>query len=75
MDQSQREINRIIYEGGLQRQQPRDEALVHYGNLLTDSIKFCIRDFKQGDTTDSEKTCLKNYLTKNFQLLNSITKL
>ena len=66
-----REINRIIYEGGLQKQQPRDEALAYYSSLLNDSVKFCLKDFKSNEPSGDEKACLKNYLTKNFQLLNS----
>jgi hypothetical protein len=73
MNSEQREINRIIYEGGLQKSQPKDEALIYYMNLLDDSVKFCLKDFKSKEPSADEKSCLKGYLTKNFQLLNGIS--
>ena len=30
-----------------------------------------MKDLSIGEATDGEKTCMKTYLTKNFQLLNS----
>jgi hypothetical protein len=71
MNTQNKQVASILFEGGLQKHQPRDEGLAYSSSLLFDSIKYCIKDLTTGQPTDSEKKCIKTYLTKNFQLLNS----
>jgi hypothetical protein len=71
MNSQPKEVAKILFEGGLQKHQPKDEGLAYNSSLLLDSIKYCMKDLTTGEATDNEKSCLKSYLTKNFQLLNS----
>jgi hypothetical protein len=65
-----REILRLFYQGGLQNFLPKDETQIYLNNLVFDSIKFCVKDFASQNPSRSEISCVQNFMTKNFQLLN-----
>ncbi len=64
-------ILKLFFQGGLQTYIPRDEAQIYLNNVFLDSVKFCVKDFGQAEPSAKERNCVNNYLSKNYQLLNS----
>ncbi len=62
-----------IFQGGLQPYMARDEGQIYMRNLMNDCVQYCLRDVAAGsprNLSDEERECAKNYLTKNFVLMN-----
>jgi hypothetical protein len=70
LSDQERAINRIFYQGGLQKYFPQDEARIYVNHLLLDSIKHCIKDFSSNEPSPSDFKCVKSIMEKNYQLLN-----
>jgi len=69
--EKEKSIMKLFFQGGLQRYFPRDEAQIYLNNMFLDSIKFCVKDFKSAEIKNEEKDCVRNFLSKNYELLNS----
>jgi hypothetical protein len=69
--EKEKSILKLFYVGGLQTYLPRDESEIYLNDVFLDSIKFCVKDFSKSEPSDEEKHCMKSFLTKNYQLLNS----
>ncbi len=67
----EKSILRLFFIGGLQNYFPRDESEIYLNDVFLDSVKFCVRDFNRAEPSDDERDCMKSFLTKNYQLLNS----
>lgn len=65
----QKDILKLFYMGGLQKHIPRDETQAYLNNMMLDAIRFCVKDFKSSTPSNTEKTCIKNVINKNFKLL------
>lgn len=65
-----RAINRVFYQGGLQKHFPKDEARIYVNNLLLDSIKACVKDFSSNEPSSADLNCVKSFMEKNYLLLN-----
>jgi len=73
--ENNKEILQKIYRGGLQDHIEQDEVQVYLNNLRNDCVDYCFKDFTKKNLSDNEKLCVKNFMAKNFFLLNSNKKL
>jgi hypothetical protein len=62
-------LNKLFFQGGLQRYFARDEARIYNNNLYLDSFKHCITKFDSNEPNEEEKDCIRNFMIKNYQLL------
>ena len=72
-DNKYKEFFNKIFTGGLQNYSPRDEAAIYMRNLMNDCAIYCLKDISAGSEkslNDEEKECAKNFMTKNFLLMN-----
>lgn len=70
-----REVLKKIYQGGLQEHIERDEVKIYLNNLRNDCVDFCIKDLSKKTLSEDEKLCSRNFIAKNFFLLNSNSRL
>ncbi len=71
LNDKEKAVFQLFFQGGLQKYFPRDEAQIYLNNLLLDSVKFCVKDFSANEPSDAERDCVKGFVTKNYQLLNT----
>ncbi len=64
------DLNKLLYQGGLQNYFPREEGRIYVNNLFVDSLKNCVSKFDSNMPTNDETMCIKNYMMKNYALLN-----
>jgi len=70
LNDKEKAIYQLFYQGGLQKYFPRDEAQIYLNNLYLDSLKFCVKDFSLNEPSKKEQECVKSFFTKSYQLLN-----
>ncbi len=58
-------LNKLIYQGGLQKHFPKNNAEKYTWNLLVDAGDFCLNDFSTNTLSHAELDCFKNYHFKN----------
>jgi len=62
-------LNKLIYQGGLQKHFPKNNAEKYAWNLMVDAGNFCLKDFSTNVLSNVELDCFKNYHFKNQVLL------
>lgn len=63
-------LNQLIYQGGLQKHFPKNNAEKYAWNLMVDAGEYCLNDFSTNQLTQDEFDCLKQYHFKNQVLMN-----
>lgn len=58
-------LNKLIYQGGLQKHFSKNNAEKYSWNLMVDSGDFCLKDFSTNVLSKAESDCFKNYHFKN----------
>ncbi len=58
-------LNKLIYQGGLQKHFAKNYAEKYSWNIMNDASNFCLKDFSDSTLSESELDCLRNYHFKN----------
>jgi hypothetical protein len=66
-----KDVLKKIYQGGLQDHHQEDDVKVYLNNLRNDCVEYCIKELTKKTLSEEERECSKNFMAKNFYLLNS----